>query len=162
MNLIPRDLIENQEIRELLEMRANRAVQGEQEALFRHSGTEYRTRVLLEEQRSQTLSEGRFELLLQETRAEHAVDSIERLNRQLRSQDTEICRRGQEYEVARQEYVLLQAELQSREIVHQEARSRSTQEVEESKRPQEWRMDEFSRQELRESQSTVNERTAQI
>ena len=96
-------------------------------------------------------------------RAEHAVDSIQILNRQLCSQHAEICRRGQEYEVAQQEYALLRSELQKpRERKHQEARNRYSQEVGGVKRAQELRTDELSRQELRDSQFTVNELTAQI
>ena len=97
-NLIPRegDFAEHQKVRELVEVRANRAAQGEQEALSKLSETEYHTRILLGKQRNQILSETKFELLLQETRAEHAVNSFQNLNRQLRSQETEICRRGQE------------------------------------------------------------------
>ena len=64
------------------------------------SETEYHTRFLFEEERNQILSGAKFELLQQETRAEHAVNSIQNLNRQLRSQNGEMCRTGQEYEVA--------------------------------------------------------------
>ena len=49
-----------------------------------------------------------------------------------------------------------------RERVYQEARNRYAQEVEELKRAQDWRTDEFSRPDLRESQFTVDEFTAQI
>ena len=144
-------------------LRANRAARGEQEALSKLSEEEYHTIILLGEQRSQIRSEARFELLLQETRAEHAVDSIQNLSRQLCSQDAEICRRGQEEcGVAQQEHVLLRSELQSRERVPEEARNRYLQEVEELKRAQELRTDEFSRKEFRESKFIVNELTAQI
>ena len=154
---------EHQQVQELLEIRANRAARGEQEALSKLSEEEYHTIILLGEQRSQIRSEARFELLLQETRAEHAVDSIQNLSRQLCSQDAEICRRGQEEcGVAQQEHVLLRSELQSRERVPEEARNRYLQEVEELKRAQELRTDEFSRKEFRESKFIVNELTAQI
>ena len=68
----------------------------------------------------------------------------------------------QEYEVAQQVYALLRSELQSRERVFQEVRNRYSQEVEEWKRAQEWRTDDFSHQELRESQFFVTELTDQI
>ena len=48
-----------------------------------------------------------------------------------------------------------------RERVHYDAHSRASQEKE-CKRAQNWGMDEFSRQELRESQFTVTEPTPQI
>ena len=124
---------EPKEVLKLLVTWPNRAVQVELEALAKLSDMEHHARILLKEQRQQMPSEAKFELLLQETRADHAVNSIENLNRQFRSQDTEICRRGQEYGVARREYALLRSELQSRERVHQEARNRSSKEVEELK-----------------------------
>ena len=65
------------EVRKLLEIQADRALQGEQEALSKHYGTEIHTTILLEEQRSQIFSEATFELLLQETRAEHAFSSLQ-------------------------------------------------------------------------------------
>ena len=73
-----------------------------------------------------------------------------------------MCRRGQEYDVARQEHALLRTELQSLERVFQEARNLYSQEVEELKRAQDLHTNDYSRQELRESQFTVNEFTAQI
>ena len=45
---------------------------------------------------------------------------------------------------------------------HHEVRDRSSQEMEELMRAQDWGMDEFSRQELRESQCAVTQLTAQI
>ena len=83
------------------------------------------------------------------------------MTRQLRSQGSEIYRRGQEYEFARQEQDLLRAEMQSRERVHQEARLRASQEIQELKTAQNWCMDQSPRQELRESQFTVTQLTPQ-
>ena len=94
---------------------SDRALQGEQEALSKLYETEIQTTILLEEQRSQMLSEAKFELLLQETRAEHAFRSIQNLNNQLRSQDSQIIRRRPECDAARQKHDSLRAELQSRE-----------------------------------------------
>ena len=151
------DFAEHPEVRKHIERQSDRALQGQQEALSKLSETEFHTIVLLEEQGSQILSEAIFGLLLQETRAEHTVNSILNLNCQLRSHDSEIFRREQEYEVARHEQDLLRAELQSRERerVHQEARRRASLEMEELKQAQTWGMDEYSRQELRESQYAV-------
>ena len=91
---------EHQQVQELLEIRCNQAARGEQEALSRLSEAEYHAGVLFEEQRSHILSEARFEILLLETRAKHAVSSIQKLNRHRFSHDAEICRRGQEKLVA--------------------------------------------------------------
>ena len=60
------------------------------------------------------------------------------------------------------EHVVLPTELQSLEWVYHETRNRYSQEVKELKRAKDLRTDEFSRQELRETQFTVNELTAQI
>ena len=78
-------------------------LRAEGEALHRVSEGEYHTRKLFDEQRSKILSEEKFEVHLQETRAEHAVIAIQILNRQLRSQDSEVCKRGLKYEVSLQE-----------------------------------------------------------
>ena len=48
---------EHQEVQELLEIRANRAARGEQEALSKLSEAEYHTRFILKERRSHTPSE---------------------------------------------------------------------------------------------------------
>ena len=55
---------EQQEVRKLLDIQADRALQGEQEALSKLYGTEIHTKILLEEQKSQILSETKLELLL--------------------------------------------------------------------------------------------------
>ena len=96
----------------------------ENKKLYPNSEAEYHTILLLGLHRSQMVFEAKHELLLQETRAEHAVDSIHSLNRQHCFQVTESQRRGQEYEVAPQEHALLRSELQSRK---RERTSRSSQ-----------------------------------
>ena len=82
---------ERQQVQGLLEIRANQAARGEQGALSKLSEAEYHTRILLDEQRNQILSEVKFEILLQETGAEHAVSSIQNLNQHISSQDAGIC-----------------------------------------------------------------------
>ena len=64
---------EHQQVQELLELRAHEAAREEQEALSRLSEAQFRTKILLEEQRSHILSEATFEIPLQETRAEQAT-----------------------------------------------------------------------------------------
>ena len=61
---------EQQEVRDFSKFRAEEAVQGEHEALSRHSEAEFHTAVLLERQRNQILSEEKSEISLQESRAE--------------------------------------------------------------------------------------------
>ena len=55
---------------------AHRAVQGENEALSRLSEAENDTRLILEEQRNQLLSEAKSEVLKQECKAERADGAI--------------------------------------------------------------------------------------
>ena len=63
-------------------MQLDRAPQGEQEALSKLSEAEFHSRILLEERRNHLLSEAKFEVLLQERRAERADSSRSALNAQ--------------------------------------------------------------------------------
>ena len=65
-------------------------------------------------------------------------------------------------EKSRREQARLHEELAHREKALRETRIRSIHEVEELKRAQEMRIDEFSRNELRESHATIQELTSQI
>ena len=65
------------------------------------------------------------------------------------------------YEESRREQARLH-ELAQRARTLRDNRIRNIHEVEELKRAQELRIDEFSRHELRESQSTINELTSPI
>ena len=76
---------------------------------YQDSEAEFHTGVLLEAQRNQIPSKENFEMLLQETRAERAAGAIRELNRQLRSQQVEICHRDQEYDASRREHAELKA-----------------------------------------------------
>ena len=73
---------ERREVRVFVKFREQEAVNAEPEARLQVSDMESHTRVLLEEQRSRLISQARFELLLQETKAEN---SVQKLQRQLRS-----------------------------------------------------------------------------
>ena len=86
---------ERREVRVFVEFREQEAVNAEPEARLQVSDMESHTRVLLEEQRSQLISQARFELLLQETKAEN---SVQKLQRQLRSQKKERYNVSREYE----------------------------------------------------------------
>ena len=85
-------------------------------------------RTLLEEQRNQILSEGKSEILLQDSR-KRSVDAIRELGRQLRSQKMEIYHRHQQCETSRREQAWLHSELQSCEKGHRDARIKAVQEV---------------------------------
>ena len=74
-SLIPKERVrfffEHRETHDFLEWQADQASQGEQAALTKISEAEYRTRLLLEEQKK-PLSEARSEMNLQESRVESA------------------------------------------------------------------------------------------
>ena len=139
------------------------------------SELESHTRILLEEQKSQLISQAKFELLLQEAEAEN---SVEELQRQLRSQDTELHKKRRHDEASRQEQALIRAQLQSSERVFRESRIATMHEMDALKeiccsqadRVQESYADSLSLfrheendsvNELRRSQSTVNQLTVQ-
>ena len=141
---------------------AHRAVQGENETLSRVSESENDARLVLEEQRDQLLSEARSEVLKQECRADFLDCSIRELQRQMHSSRMEVDHTNLGYETSRREQARLHEELAQRKRAVQETERRSSHAVEELKRPQEMQIDEFSRQELRESQATKHELTSQI
>ena len=66
------------------------------------------------------------------------------------------------YEESRREQATLHEELAQREKALRETRIRSIHEVEELKRAQEMRIDEFSKNEKRESHAAIQELTSQI
>ena len=121
------------------------------------------------------ISQAKFELLLQETEAEN---SVQNLQRQLRSQDTELHKKSRHYETSPQEQALIRAQLQSSERVVRESRIATMHEMHALKemccsqadRVQESYADSLSLfrreendsvNELRKSQSTVNQLTVQ-
>ena len=94
-------------------------------------------------------AEAKSEVRWHESRADYLDSSVRDLQRQLDSSRLEIYCTNQGYE----EYL---------ERVLRETRIRSIHEVGEWKRAQEMRIDEFSRNELRESHATIQELTSQI
>ena len=73
---------------------------------------ESNTRALLEEQRNQFIAQIKFAILLHETKAENAVQNLQR---QLRSQETELYIKSRDFESSEQEQALMRTELQCRE-----------------------------------------------
>ena len=72
-----RILSEHREIRDFLELRADHAAQGEKASVLRLSDAEYLTRLLLEEQRNQILSEARSDMNMHEKRKSSSNNSFE-------------------------------------------------------------------------------------
>ena len=131
---------------------------------MKHPDTESENaaRLALEAQRDHLLAEAKSEVLKQECRAERAECAIRELQRQIQSNRMEIDHTNLGYETSRREQARLHEELAKRERALRETHIRSIHEVEELRRAQELRIDEFSRQELRQSQATFNELTSQI
>ena len=105
------------------------------------------------------LAEAKSEVRKQECRAEFLDSSFQR---QLDSNRLEIFCTNRGYDESRNEQARLHEESAQRERVLRETQIRSIHEVGELKRTQEMRMDEFSRNELRESHATIQELTSQV
>ena len=108
------------------------------------------------------LAEAKSEVRRHESRADYLDSSVRDLQRQLYSNCLEIYCTNQGCEESRKEQARRHEELAQRESVLRETQIRSIHEVGELKRAQEMRIDEFSRNELRESHATIQELTSQI
>ena len=139
---------------------AYQSIQGENEAQTRLSESENDVRLILAEQRDHRLAEARAEVMKQECSADFLDCSVRELQRQIHSSRWKIDHTNQGYETSRREQARLREELAQRERALRETHIRSIHEVEELKRAQEMQVDEFSRQELTESRSTIHELTS--
>ena len=137
-------------------------VQGKDETLLGFSVPEEAARLVLEEQRDHPLAEAKTEILKQECKDDTLNICIREFRRQAHSNRLEMDYVNCGYEESRREQARLHEELDQREKAHRETRIRSIHEVEELNRAQEMRIDEFSRNELRESHAIVQELTSQI
>ena len=86
---------EHQEVRDQLKLRADEAPEGGKAALSRLSEAESHTRLLLEEQKNQKLSEARSGMNMQELKTESADLALRILNRQIRSHLAELYHTNQ-------------------------------------------------------------------
>ena len=135
---------------------ANRAVQGEDEALSRLSESENEAKLCPEEQRNQLLSQAKAGTMKEECRADFAECSIRELIRPIQSNRMELDHTNLGYEQTRREQVRLHEEFAQRRRALRESHVRNIHELEELKRVQEMRIDECSKQELRESQTSIH------
>ena len=99
---------------------------------------------------------------VQECRADFLDSSVGDLRRQLDSNRLEIYCTNQGNEESRKKQARLHEESAQRGRVLRETQITSINEVGELKRAQEMRMDNFSRDELRESHATIQELTSQV
>ena len=121
-----------------------------------------RIRILLERQKEQILAEVRTEIQKHEFQADSDRKSIQELTGIVDSQRREIDHTVASDEQSRRDQLLLQEQLSEQNRDLREARIKSLHEMEELKRGQELRIDDFSRRRLIENQDTVNELTARI
>ena len=126
------------------------------------STPENSTKSFLEGHSDSMLAEAKSEGRRHESRADYLDSSVRDLQRQLDSNCLEIYCTNEGYEESRKEQARLHEELAQRKRVLRETQIRSIYEVGELKRAQEMRIDEFSRNELRESHATIQELTSQI
>ena len=98
----------------------------------------------------------------QERKVDTLDTCIREFQRQAHSNRLEMDNVNYGYEESRREKARLHEELAQREKAVRDTRIRNIHEVGEVKRTQEMRIDEFSRDELRESHATIQELTSQI
>ena len=121
-----------------------------------------RIRILLERQKEQILAEVRTEIHKHEVQADSDRRSIQEFNGIIESQRREIDHTIASDEQLRRDQLQLQEQLSEQNRDLREAHIKSLHEMEELKRVQELRIDEFSRRRLIENQDTIHELTARI
>ena len=119
-----------------------------------------RIRILLERQKKQVLAEVRTEIQKHEFQADSGRRSIQELPGISDSQRREMDHSLAGDEQSRREQLLLQEQQSEQNRDLREAHIKSLHEMEELKRVQGLRVDEFSRRRLIENQDTINEFTA--
>ena len=97
----------------------------------------------------------------QECKVDPLNTCIREFQRQAHSNRLDMDNVNKEYVESRREQARLHEELAQREKALRDTRIRNIHEVEELRRAQEMRTDEFSRNELRDSHATVQELTSQ-
>ena len=137
----------------------HQTVQGEGETFVRIFKPKETWRLVLEDRREDLFAGAKSEILKQECKVDFLNTSTREFQREAHSSRLEMDNVNCGYEESRREQARLQEELVQREKVLRESHTR---EVEELKRAQEMRHDEFSRHELKESHATTQELTSQI
>ena len=121
-----------------------------------------RIRILVERQKYEILAEVRTEIQQHEIEADSDRRSIQGLNGIIESKRREIDHALAEDKQLRRDHQLLHEQLSEQNRDLREAHIKSLHEMEELKRVQELRIDEFSKRRLVENQDTINEFTARI
>ena len=136
-------------------------VQGKDESCFRFSDPGEAARTVVEEQRDHLLAEVKSEILKQECKVDTLNTCIREFQRQAHPNRLEMDHVNHGYEESRREQARLHEELAQREKALRNTRVRNIHDVEELKRAQELRIDEFTRNELTESHA-IQEVISQI
>ena len=118
--------------------------------------------LFLMENRDHLLAEARSELMKQEYKVASLNTCISEIQQQTYAQRLELEDAHLGYVESRREQVRRQEELVMKEKVFRDAQIRSIHEIEELKRAQELRTDNFSVQKLRECHDTIQKLTSQI
>ena len=140
-------------------------VQWKDETFFRFSDPEEAAilvLLVLDEQGDHLLAEAKSEILKQECKVGTLNTCIREFQRQTHSNRLEMDNVNYGYEESRREQARLHEELAQREKALRDTRIRNIHEVEKLRRAQEMRIDEFSRNEFRESHATIQELTSLI
>ena len=138
-------------------------VLGNNEPLFRFWNPANYIKSCFEEQKDYLLVEAKSEVRKQGSRADYLDSLVPDLQREnLIPIVWKIFCANQGCEASRREEAFLHEELAQRERVLRDSRIRNIHEVEELKKAQEMRIDEFSRCELRESHATLQGLTSQM
>ena len=121
-----------------------------------------RIRILLERQTEQILAKVRTEIQKHEFQANSDRRSVQELHGIIESQRREIDHALAGDEQLRRDQLLLQEQLSAQNRDLREAHIKILHEMEEMRRVQELRIDEFSRTRLIDNQDTINELTAKV
>ena len=140
----------------------HQSVPGKDDTFFSFSDPEEAARTVLEEQRDHLLAEAKSEILTQECAIDTPNACIREFQRLAHSNRLEMNSVNCGYKEFRREQARLHEELTQREKALQDTRIRNIHEVEELKRAQEMRIDEFSSHELRESHASTQELPLEI
>ena len=121
-----------------------------------------RIRIPFGRQKEQILADVRSEIQKHELQAESGTRRIQEFTGIIDTQRIEIDHTITGCDQSRRDQLLLQEQLSEQNRALRETRIKSLHEMEELKRVQELRIDEFSRSRLIENQDTINEFTARI
>ena len=135
---------------------------GNNELSFRFSNPQTSVKSILEDHSDHMLAEATSEIMKQECQVVSLTTCTRELQRQAHSQRLELDEANCGNEESRRKQVRFEEELALGEKALRNTRIRNIHEMDELRRVQEMRVDEFSLPKLRESHATTQELTSQI